>query len=244
MKNLPYLLLLVLFIACTHPSTKEKAIAKTIDTAPKDTIMPGDTDSVLIDEDYKLTKGELRRILKENPELNDDEFPQHPDITYYGRANKSTLVFGSEMGQDNYYGVYTYFLKLKNGEKKCRQQRETLIKIYRDINSIYWKLGGGGTYFGHQYDRILGYAEYSIWKGKDKDYYTREYDISKQKALYINALRQHIIDEIDANNSNGLTPKQKRELRNTMFEAVKEINNLITDFFYLKMAQEFEYSNY
>jgi len=244
MKNLPYLLLLVLFSACIHPSTKGKSTAKINDTIPKDITLPGDKDSVLIDEDYKLTKGELRKILIENPELNKSEFIQHPDITYYGRANKNTLVFGSETGQDNYYGVYAYFLKLKNGEKKYRQQRETLIKIYGDINSIYGQLTGGGTYFGHQYSRILGYAEYSIWKAKDKDYYTRDYDISKQKALYINALRQHIIDEIVANNNNGLTPKDKRKLQSTTFKTVDELDKLITNYFYLKMAQEFEYSNY
>jgi len=247
MKNLPYLLLLILLSACTHPSTKEKENAKVATTVQKDTIMPDDKDSVLIDtyENYKLSKGDLKKLLKENPELNRDRFLQHPDITYYSRTNKNTLVFGSEVGQDNYYVIYAYFLKLKNGEKEYRRQRKTLIEIYQDINSIYWKLGGGGTYFGHQYSRILGYAEYSIWREKNnKDYFIKEYDIFKQKALYIAAFRQHIIDEIAANNTNGLTPDDKRKLRNTSFERVNELDQLISNYFYLKMAQEFQYSNY
>ena len=243
MKNLPYLLLFILFSACTHPSIKEKSIAKTTDTVQKDTIVPGDKDSVLMDDnDHKATKGELRKILKENPELNDTEFPQSPDIIYYGRSNESTRDYGSEVGRDNYYVLYAYFLKLKNGEKKYHQQRETLIKIYNDINFIHQKIKGGGTYFIHQYPRILGYAEYSIWKGKDHDDYTREYDITKQKDLYIKALRQIIDDELNVDFD--YPEKEKTKLKKELSEATGEINKLISNYFYLKMAQEFQYSNY
>ncbi|MBL0153394.1 MAG: hypothetical protein IPP93_07885 [Chitinophagaceae bacterium] len=54
----------------------------------------------------------------------------------------------------------------------------------------------GGTYFTHQWGRILGYAEYSVYLlPKKASDIRKSYDITKQKELYIKSLRQLIDDE-------------------------------------------------
>lgn len=239
MKNLSYLLLLIIFTGCTHYSKKEKDPTKITAITKKDTIFPGDKDTLTLDSDgrFKFLKGTLRKIAKENPELNSADYIEKPDIAYSSSHN-----FGSEAGQDEYFVLYAYFLKSKNGEKKYQQQRQTLIKIYRGINSIYGRLARGGTYFGHQYSRILGYAEYSIYAAKDNDYYIKKYSISKQKALYLNTLRQIITDELSADFD--FLEDEKPALKKELLKTVNELNNLITDYFYLNMAREFQYSNY
>ena len=107
------------------------------------------------------------------------------------------------------------------------------------------KLKGGGTFFVHQHMRILGYAEYSIYllsMDQSKDYYFREYNISPQKKLYIASLRQLINDEID--NNQQIDNEYKLSLKKQLLETVKEIDSLISSYYYLKMTQDFQHSNY
>jgi hypothetical protein len=149
--------------------------------------------------------------------------------------------FGSEAGQDSYYIIYAYFLRQRQTDKVSNIRRSTLIKIYRRINGIFEGLAQGGTYFGHQRNRILGDVEYSICQGKDNYYYNKTYPIGKQKILYINGLKQQIIDEL---NTGEFLEKEKPKLKEELFEIVKELDNLIIDFFYLESARTFQYSNY
>ncbi|HSZ86962.1 MAG TPA: hypothetical protein VK787_13095 [Puia sp.] len=112
---------------------------------------------------------------------------------------KKHLSFGSEIGQDEYYILYAYFLKKKNNKNNFEVRRNTLIKIYNDINEIFGMLSYGGTYFGHQGRRIIGYAEYSIYLySQNEEDYKKKYDISKQKKFYINSLKQFIVNEESA----------------------------------------------
>ncbi|MEO6633137.1 MAG: hypothetical protein ABIN13_15485, partial [Mucilaginibacter sp.] len=152
--------------------------------------------------------------------------------------------FSSEVGQDGYYSVYAYFLRLRNGDKPFATQRAKLIKLYGDINSIFEKLMGGGTYFGHQETRILGDAEYAVSlypKNKD-DYYVKTYNIAAQKQLYIKALQQRIDDELAANSE--LSGKDRIATKAELYKTVSNIDGLITEYFYLKMAQQFQYTKY
>jgi hypothetical protein len=101
----------------------------------------------------------------------------------------------------------------------------------------------GGTYFGHQAKRILGYAEYSIsLLPKKEEDFEKTYAITKQKELYIKSLRQLIDDEsrIDFNTLGSDKVKRNNELN----KIVDELNSLITDIFYLRRAQEFQYEHY
>ncbi len=123
-----------------------------------------------------------------------EDYPDNPDQAYFNANDQEE--FGSEVGQDDYYALYAYFLKQRNGVNEFVKQRQRLIDIYSNINSLFAYFEYGGTYFGHQSRRILGYAEYSIYLlPKTKDNISKTYDITIQKGLYIKSLRQPIKDE-------------------------------------------------
>lgn len=139
--------------------------------------------------------------------------------------------------------MYAYFLKQRNGVTEFAQQRQKLIDIYSNINSLFGHFEYGGTYFGHQSSRILGYAEYSIYLlPKTKDDISKTYNITTQKELYVKSLRQLIEDEskIDFNTLG----QEKIERTKKLNKIVDELDKLITDNFYLRRAQEFHYGYY
>jgi hypothetical protein len=193
-----------------------------------------------IGDTLKFAKAEFNNIVDKHTEFF-KEYPVNPDQAYFNDNDKEE--FGSEVGQDNYYVLYAYFLKQKNGVKEYAQQRQKLIDIYSNINSLFGHFEYGGTYFGHQSSRILGYAEYSIYLlPKTNDDISKTYDITKQKELYIKSLRQLIEDEskIDFNTLGQEKIEQTKKLN----KIVDELDNLITDNFYLRRAQEFQYGHY
>lgn len=160
-------------------------------------------------------------------------------------GHHKTMFFSCEVCQDQFFETYAYVLRSKNGIKKYSAGRKRLIEMFRLINEIYDNLTGGGTYYGHQHSRILGYVEYAIYKYANyKDYYGKTYDVTEQKKLYINLLKQIITDEINVNNNSGLTKDDKYRLKNDLFTKADNLNKLITDYFSLKGVQEFQYSNY
>ena len=193
-----------------------------------------------IGDTLKYTQAEFNEIVDKHLEFF-QEFADSPDQLYFNNNNKEE--FGSEVGQDDYYALYAYFLKQKNGIDKYAQERKKLIKIYSDINSLFGHLQYGGTYFGHQRIRILGYAEYSVYLlPKDKKEIEKTYDLTMQKKLYIRSLRQLIKDEskIDFETLG----KEKKERTIQLNRIVDNLNRLITDLFYLRRAQEFHYCHY
>lgn len=193
-----------------------------------------------IGDTLKYAKNDFNNIVDKHTEFF-EEYPKNPDQAYFNDNDKEE--FGSEVGQDNYYVLYAYFLKQKNGLKEFAQQRQKLIDIYSNINSLFGHFEYGGTYFGHQSSRILGYAEYSIYLlPKNNENIFKTYDITKQKELYIKSLRQLIEDEnkIDFNTLG----QEKIERTNKLNKIVDELDKLITDNFYLRRAQEFQYDHY
>lgn len=201
-------------------------------------------DSVLISTEIgdtlKYSKSDFNSIVEKHTEFFKN-YPENPDQTYFNGNDKEE--FASEVGQDNYYVLYAYFLKQRNGVKEFSQQRRKLIEIYSNINSLFENFEYGGTYFGHQRSRILGYAEYSIYLlPKTKEDITKTYDITNQKKLYISSLRQLIEDEskIDFETLG----KKKIERIKKLNAIVDELSKLITDNFYLRRAQEFQYLHY
>lgn len=70
----------------------------------------------------------------------------------------------------------------------------------------------------------------------------KTYDISKQKELYIQSLRQLINDESEIDYET--LGQEKAERTKKLNEIVSEVDRLITDNFYLRRAQEFQYTNY
>ena len=78
--------------------------------------------------------------------------------------------FGGECGQDYYFELYALSLKEEN-DKKAGQRAEEIQKIRANLNEIYMTLNemfrlvvGGGTYFGHEYQRIPARTEYDIYR--------------------------------------------------------------------------------
>jgi len=213
-------------------------------------------DSINISADAEMPifykTADLKDFIKHRPELISG-YADEPSVEYarlklspeqLAEQKDTDYSFSSEAGQDGYYSLYAYFLRLRIGDKPFATQRAKLIKLYGDINSIFEKLAGGGTYFGHQETRILGDAEYAVSlypKNKD-DYYTKTYNIAAQKELYIKALKQLIDDELSINHE--LSKKHRVMTKAELYKTVVEIEGLITEYYYLKMAQRFQYTKY
>ncbi|WP_233507641.1 hypothetical protein [Adhaeribacter pallidiroseus] len=188
----------------------------------------------------EFAQKEFNRIVDMHPELY-GEIIYNPDCLYHQFGNN--VEFDSEQGQDAYFVLYAYFLKQKNGVDKFTKQRKILIEIYSHLNSLFKHFQFGGTFFGHQQLRILGYAEYSIYLLlQNEDDFEKTYNIAKQKELYIKSLRQLIADESSTDYETLKSEKVEREKK--LNRIVDEINTLITDVFYLRRAQAFQYGYY
>lgn|SRR5690606_35584609 len=176
-----------------------------------------------------------------------DPYPVEPDLAYEkaidncsGYSDVVTYI-DSEAGKDDFYKCYFEFLKIKNGVDQ-EEKREKLISIYSSLNRINSMIRDGGTYFGHMDYRIPAYAEYSVYISIDNDYFEKQYSIENQKKLFIESIEQHISDD-ESVNFNYL-PKEKEGRKKDFDNQVKKLDSLITDYFYLRMAQEFNYSHY
>ncbi|MCS4303489.1 hypothetical protein [Chryseobacterium sp. BIGb0232] len=193
-------------------------------------------------DNFKYSKKNFNELIDKHPEFFYD-FPENPDKFYFCFGNNAG--FGSEAGQDYYYTLYTYFLKQRNGIEKYKEQRRTFIRIFSNINSIFGYIAYGGTYFGHQKKRIPAYAEYLIFLfslDQEKANSQDRYDISKQKKLYIQSLRQIIEEEnkIDFETAG----QEKTDRIKKMNALVNEMDHLITNSYYLHYAQHFHYQYY
>jgi hypothetical protein len=250
MKNILYILTLMM-LSCNNQdkqtnnpiienSVMEDIEVQKIDNSKYHTIKDTFLITTELGHILKFSKIDYNNIIDKHPEFL-QEYPDNPDQLYYNGNDRDE--FSSEMGQDTYYTLYAYFLKQRNGENRYTQQRKKLIDIYSCINSLFGHLQYGGTYFGHQKMRIIGYAEYSIYIiPKDKNDFEKTYDITKQKDLYIKSLRQLIEDEnkVDYNTLGEDKVVRTKELN----IIIDQLDSLITDNFYLRRAQEFHYGHY
>lgn len=198
-------------------------------------IIAADNDNIL-----KYSKDEFNQIVDDHPELF-NSYPRDPDRLYYSLGDKGE--FTSEVGRDNYYVLYSYLLKQKNGIDNYAGPRKKLINIYSKINALFQNIERGGTYFGHQYARILAYAEYSVYLySRYKNNISKRYDISKQKELYMQSMRQLIEDEIEIDDQ--IVGDEKIGRSKELNILVDDLDKLISDNFYLRRAQAFHYRHY
>ncbi|MBG9377689.1 hypothetical protein I5907_15715 [Panacibacter sp. DH6] len=154
------------------------------------------------------------------------------------------MSFGSEQGQDTYYILYSYFLRQKYNDKNLDTVRENLITIYQTINDIFGYLQYGGTFFGHQFNRINGYAEYGVYEYKSfSDIDNKLTDIGRLKMLYLTSLKEIIHREAELDNE---IPQraEKAARENELLKYVATLDKIIDNYFYLKKAQQFQYSYY
>lgn len=235
MKNNLFIFIFI-FISCSEKPKKVKETTIEKKEIVKDTLIffPEAEDTLT------FSTIQFDEIIENHPEFF-KEYPKDPDFSYY--SNDDTFNFDSEVGQDTYYTLYAYFLRQKNGGDVFSNERKQLIAIFRHINALFQSFEYGGTFFGHQYSRILGYAEYSIYlMPKEDSRIKKTYDITKQKELYIKSLRQLIKDESRIDNET--LGKEKIEREKELNKIVDKLNELITSNFYLRRAQEFQYTHY
>jgi len=196
MKNILYILFLMTLSCNNHSNQTDKTtIEKNTlkDNSKYYTIQDTVVIATEIGDTLKYAKAKFNDIIEKHPEFF-EEYPDDPDKAYFCSNFKDGYDFDCEVGRDEYYTLYAYFLKQRNGDEKFASQRQKLINIYSNINSLFGHLQYGGTYFEHQDSRILGYAEYSIYLISEIKI-EKTYDITKQKELYIKSLRQLIEDE-------------------------------------------------
>jgi hypothetical protein len=149
MKNILYILILTT-LSCNNQSSQAEKTTIADTTKQLITISKTDNskyyttkDTILITneigETLEFSKQEFNNLIDNHPEFfnayEEYGYPQDPDQAYH--CNTSNNEFSSEVGQDNYYILYAYFLKQKNGVKEYAKQREKLIDIYSNINSLF-----------------------------------------------------------------------------------------------------------
>jgi hypothetical protein len=248
------LVVIILFFGCkpksgtpSRRSSKDSSIStftKSVDSslfARKDSVLVVGYDS------GTYSRGEFNDIVIHFPELY--SLPTvDPDIAYYGSVFSGKIGngvrFNSEVGQDEFYTLYAFFLRNRDTGQGLAGSRDTLIRIFEEINDIFGQLNHGGTFFGHQAYRIFGYAEYRIYMlSRNTDEFRKEYSITSQKANFTNQLRQQIVDEIGVDNL-LLGKNEKEDKRQDMLKSVRKINDWIGNYFYLKAARQFMYEYY
>lgn len=185
-----------------------------------------------------VSKNTLEDVIKEHPEFLNIDY-KSPDILYAINSKG----FESEVGQNDYFIFYTYFLKSKLKNKFYEDERIMLISNYHSLNKIFSLLEVGGTYFAHMYVRVHGYAEYSIaLYNYEQNEDVKQIDISEQKKLFISSLNQIVDDRLE--NEWEYTDQDKSIVRNEIQELIKLIDSQITEPFFLSELQKFLYSNY
>lgn len=206
------------------------------------------------DDSLAYSYEEIKDILQCYPELN-NEVVLHPDFTYIKSNSRFACLdslskdkcshFSSEIGRDAYYTLYGYFLQKRfNSEIKLEKSRQKVIEIYQTINELFRILKGGGTYFGHQHRRITGYAEYSIYRlNKYEKELVKQYDIVKQRKIFMDLLIQLIEDEVLID-TGRVGKKEKEKQKRKLYKLTDKLKILITDSFYLNEALEFQYLHY
>ena len=120
-----------------------------------------DTDS----EEYQEILTYLARHKKQTKELLK---PIDVEITYHNT---------SESQKDAYFKIYTHILKQKN--KGYEKERTELHAMYQTINTFFALTAGGGTYFGHQAERICAYVEYDLTYLKKSETAVKERTVSE-----------------------------------------------------------------
>jgi hypothetical protein len=209
------------------------------------------TDSVLIEfpdfDSVAYTRGEFNNIVVHFPELY-SSLIYDPDIVYYGSvfSGKISTVdgFNSEAGQDQFYRLYAFFLRNRDTGQALAGTRDTLVRVFEEINGIFGQLNHGGTFFGHQSYRILGYSEYGVHLiSQNMEESKKGYSITAQKTNFINQFTQQIVDEIGVDNL-LLGKHEKEDRMQEMLKSVRKINGWISNYFYLKEARQFMYEYY
>jgi hypothetical protein len=243
-------ILLLTVVVCGCHSTVKQQEGKPVHDSIFNTVFRRDSVKIYSETDTLILKKNELKIIEENyPELVKG-YPVDPDQDYNllksnpkSKADTVFRNFVSEVGQDDYYLLYAYFLRIRNGDE-YKGRRDTLNQIYNTINTINQFLKGGGTYFAHQQPRINGYAEYGVYTYANyKSQYIKEGSIVPQRTAFINALKQMITTTVK-NDPDGFPQNDKHITAAQLLAVADNLGKLLTDYFYLKKAEEFQTGYY
>jgi hypothetical protein len=191
-------------------------------------------------------KFDLDSVEKYHPLLVDTTIYSPSHILYqidndeFNKKGISTqFKFNCEACLDDFYVIYAYFLKRKtqNHYPKIKKQ---LFEAYQQINRYYGHWNNGGTYFGHQSWRIIGYAEFDLYnyiKYQEEEHIEPNY--RKHKALFISVLKQRMLDKAKAEPYEFYKDKKTK-----MLDCINKIDKSIDNWFVLQKAILFEKQNY
>jgi len=250
MKNILCILILIL-LSCNNEdkqtgievavnATEKATKAQNTNNSKYHTLKDTFTITSHLIEPLNYTKTAFNDMVDKHPEFF-QAYPNSPDMSYF--MTDEYEGFESQVGQDTYYMVYSHFLKQRNGVNEYAEQRKKLIEIYSNINSFYRYLEFPKNGFVHRAIRIVAYAEYTIYElSQAENDIEKPYDSSKQKDLYIQSFRQLIEDE--SNTDGWLSREEKVEGNIEQNGIVDQLDSLITDIFYLRSAQSFQYGHY
>lgn len=186
---------------------------------------------------FILKKANYHIIAEHYPELMYVEFPVTPHLLYAVRDGGDDLLFESEAGYDYYCEVYAFFLKQRNGAGQNVPVRDTLMRLFSNLNKLFAGLKCGGNYYAHMERRIAAYAEYGVYlyvlndAGK-----SNKFPVTAQKKHYIALLRQIVADEMIVDDMAGCDAGRKREL----MKLIDETDRLIGSKFCLEQALTFQ----
>jgi len=156
------------------------------------------------------------------------------------KYNDIQIYFSSEVGEDDFYMLYAYFLQQVNGVEKYSKDRYALFSAFRKMNRLKSYYQYGGTYFGHIHDRIYGYAEFSITTIEKA--LSSNTNINKEKNTFLSDLKKVYIQNLKEDGNTLLKDKPKREKE--MVKMIDDMGTYITNAYQLKVVKQFYADHY
>lgn len=231
------LIFVIFLLACSSP-TNEKTVEHSSSDATEIIITHIDNGDTI-----SFSKEEINRF---NDYFNmANKEIKHPDelIELVDNDTQMSLHYSSEVGIDNFYLLYSYSLRSNKELENYDLIKSRLVKIYRTVNSIHGALQHGGTYFGHQYWRAHGVAEYRMYQKKESKIPTFDFFLSEHKKPFIDSVRQHTNQKINSDGdlySEELKVIRKQEIK----PVIDRLDSLIDSYFYLNQARQYQMQYY
>jgi hypothetical protein len=193
-----------------------------------------------------LSGAQARTILACYPELIAPKV-LHPDSAYLQNVPTSRPEgrepickgFVSEVGQDAYFVLYAHYLKQHHTKHPSLEgYRQKVDSIYNHLNQYFGILAEGGTFYGHQARRILGYTEYAVYcleHHRLKDW--RDPPFAEKRQSYLDTLTQRMERQMESE-------PWRVEAHQKLRRLIADLKKVLTDAVYLKLAIEFQEAHY
>lgn len=218
----------------------EESIAEMDHSKVDNSIYYTQQDSVVIETKHEymvFSRKSFNEIVDKHPEFFLDEVVD-PKTSLYQLSKE----LYSELGGDQYFSVYAYFLRKRYDFKAYEEEQEKLRRIYYNLLDFGSFISGGGTYYTHEKGRLTGYVEYDTYllsiEGKSSD----EANFEEQKKAHMNYLKDAV--KRGRKNEFGRGDLFENEAEIDAFEArlfriLDTVDKEITNKFYLEKAKQF-----